>query len=227
MIIIVYGYFYSFEKVGIRGWHVALCLFVLVVIALGSLAKEQVIPWNSGELSDWLQWKTVGAAVYALMVGTLSAATIIQLLDPKDTPGELVLANRNAARAAANTNRIMHGMSRAGLMSSADAVLSSGLPGVWGERGCQVTYQVAVHETGMTMQSLKDVAGLEPFRQVLRLAPARASADGSVSAMAEIVDGPDVGSTVVLGYEKIAGIERLVRDQKAPQRTMTLDRCPK
>lgn len=225
MAIILYGYAYSFDRLAIDGWRMALCLFVLLVISLGSLAREEVIPWKSRRLSDWLQWKALGAAVYALMLGALSAATIVQLLDPKEMPSELVAANANAARAAGTSERILRGMAQAGLGSSADDVLAKGLAGVWGERGCQVTYRVTLDGSSLTIRSLKDPPGLEPFRQVVRLAPARATAHGGVTAMAEVIDGPDVGSSLIIGYEKIGGVERMLREQKMPQHAISFDRC--
>lgn len=220
-----YGYLFSFDRLRMGGWRIAICLFVLVVTSVGSLATTKVIPWKSRKPADWLQARTLGTAVYTLMVGMLSATAMIQLVDPDDPPEELTQARAHAIRAASNSDRILRGLTDANLISARATSIGAHLPGIWGERGCRVTYSVSVARDVVVMKSLESEPGMTPFDQTLRLAPARPNGGNGMTAMAEILDGPDAGSSVAIGYERFGEVERLVRDQKSPQRVTYLDRC--
>lgn len=224
--IILYGYAYSFERLGVGVWAASASLLVLFVISFGSLAKSRVIPWNSRDPREWLRWQVLGAAVFELLLAALSAAAVVQLLDPKDSPPELASAAANSARAAEASGTVLAGLVKSGLVTKPGDTFSTGVKGVWGERGCSVTYDIAIENDTMVMQSMHSLPGMASFRQVLRLAPARIGPGGTVTALAEVFDGPDIGTSISLSYEKRGGVERLVRDQKSPQRVTYFDRCP-
>ncbi|TCP65405.1 hypothetical protein [Sphingomonas sp. PP-CE-1G-424] len=224
--IILYGYTYSFERLGVGVWAASGSLLVLVVISIGSLAKSRVIPWNSRNPREWLRWQVLGAAVFELLLAALSATAVVQLLDPKDQPPELAAAAANSARAAEASGTVLAELVKSGLMANPGDTFSAGAKGVWGERGCAVTYEVAIENDTMVMHSVHDLPGMSSFRQVLRLAPARTGPGGTVTALAEVFDGPDTGTSILLSYERRGGVERLVRDQKSPQRVIYFDRCP-
>lgn len=222
---IAYGYAFSFGRLRLDGWRITICIFVLLVTSVGSLATTNVIPWRSRRPADWLRAKTLGTAIYALMVGMLSATAMIQLVDPDEPPEELTQTRTHALRAASNSDRILRGLTDANLISGPGTSMDAHLPGVWGERGCRVTYSVSVDRDVVVMKSLESELGMAPFTQTLRLAPARPNGGNGMTAMAEILDGPEAGSSVAIGYERFGKVERLVRDQKTPQRVTYLDRC--
>ncbi len=222
---IAYGYMFSFDRLRFGGWRIAICIFVLLVTSVGSLATTELIPWKSRDRKDWLCASALGAVVYALMVGMLSATAMIQLVDPDDPPEELVQARSNAVRAASNSDRILRGLTDANLLSAPASGIGPRLTGTWGERGCSVTYYLDVERDVVVMKSARSEPGMPAFSQTLRLAPARPNGSNGMTSMAEILDGPDVGSSVAITYERFGRVERLIRDQKTPQRVTYLDRC--
>jgi hypothetical protein len=225
IVIIIIGYAYSFDAVGLPVWASAAVILVLSVISVGALATTKVIPRNARDPKEWLQWPVSGKAVYAIILALVSGTSMIDLFNPDSSKRDIEKVQQSVEATGAEVTAMAEGLERAGLTNSVKELMEASLLGVWGERGCDVTYELSLDGSALVMRSLKDPAGFEPFRQTIDLAPAVANGSGAFEVKGEIVTGPEQGSGITFQYERIGDFERLTRFQGVPVRSTSFERC--
>lgn len=227
LVLIWIGYAYSFDVLGFSPLAVISVFFVFLVVSIVGLGATEATPNDFRNIQDWLQWKSLGSAVYVIIMGALGVGALVSSLGTDLNRDEFVALQSKVEETAAETGKISKQLENAGFGAVGNGVALAAASGVWGERGCDVTYDIAIEGTALTMRSLKDPLGVPPFEQTLRLSPVRVLGPGRLEVSGEVLAGPGESKNVRFNYESVGSVELLTRYEGNPVRQTTFDRCSK
>jgi hypothetical protein len=192
-------------------WAAILVLALGVIGFIATLLVTEGVPWGADDWSDWLQKRPM-ASIYIAMFAALGVMT-----------GALGLLQRSPSiesKPGAIEKGIEEIRTKLGLKSHPPRIRLK-LPGIWGERGCAVTYRFQLRERVVLVQSVRRPGGTPPFRLVATIT----SVNGDI--MTVVGEEPDTarGKAATFTYESNGMTERVTWDDQVSPVPLELDRC--
>ena len=185
-----------------------LILLAVAIFVVASLAITEIVPWRSRSLRDWSRPKVLGSFV-GLVMGALGlAAGLAPIFNPP-------------AASEKTLDDVRRRLEDAGVARGEASRVERQIGGVWGEPGCQVTYEMALDNGLLVVVSRKSVAGQNPLRIELQSEPGRGS-----RLVASVVEPlRERGDQHEFVYEQAGAREFLTWVMKKREISLKLDRC--
>lgn len=126
-------------------WQRLILLLVLIIFLIASLATTEIIPWSSRSWGEWRKPRVLGTIIYLALGATGFVAGVAGLFSPE-----------GADKATQDKIAVALGVGE-------PTLVVQNINGVWGERGCSVTYTFEFKERYLKVTSLKDAPSMPPF----------------------------------------------------------------
>lgn len=117
-----------------------------------------------------------------------------------------------------DTDEIKRGLENAGLLAG-NSKIREALPGIWGEKGCEVTYRFDVKGRSVTLTSIKSVAGMRPYSASATIINEQGN------KLVTSSNSPEQGVTVEMTYQFDGTTERLVHHDMRQDVRQDFVRC--
>jgi hypothetical protein len=185
-----------------------LILLAVAIFIVASLAITEIIPWHSRSLRDWSRPKVLGSFV-GLMMGAIGlAAGLTPLFNPPAATEKTV-------------EDVRRRLEDAGITRGQESLVEKNINGIWGEPGCQVTYDLALEKGLLKVASVKSVTGQRSLQLELQAEP---GAGGRLVASV-VMPVADRGNQHEFVYERAGTREFLTWVIKKRETSLKLDRC--
>jgi hypothetical protein len=185
-----------------------LVILVVAIFVIASLAITEIIPWHSRSLRDWSRPKVLGSFVGLIMGALGLAAGVTPIFNPPAATEESLQAVRKQLEAG-------------GITRGVASLVEAHIAGIWGEPGCQVTYNFALDKGLLTVTSIKSVTGQSPLMLELQAEPGV----GGRLVSSVLMPLPQRGDQHEFLYEKAGAREFLTWVIKKREISLKLDRC--
>jgi len=191
-----------------------LILLVIGISLIASLAITEIIPWGSRSFEDWRRPKVLGSFA-GLTLGALGLVTgLTPIFSPPVATEKTVSDMRDR-------------LQDAGIIRGADSLIERNIRGLWGEPGCQVTYQMELDKGLLTVSSQADAPGQNPLHIELQAEPGT-----STRLVASVLNPLDQrGDQHEFLYEQSGSKPQSAREFltwgiRKREISLKLDRCP-
>ena len=185
-----------------------LILLVIAIFITASLAITEIIPWGSTSLRDWQRPKVLGSFV-GLIMGALGLAVGLTAIFNPPAATEKTLSD------------VKQRLEDAGITRGDASLIERHINGMWGEPGCQVTYDLALGKGQLTIASGKSVPGQNPLNMELAAEPGT----GARLVTSVMMPLQERGDTHEFLYEQVGTREFLTWVIKKREISLKLDRC--
>ncbi len=185
-----------------------LILLMLAIVVTASLAVTKIIPWRSLSFLEWQQPQVLGSFV-GLIFGSLGL--VVGLATVFNPPGAT----------EKTVEEIRDALEKGGIAKGQSSLVEKNIAGVWGEPGCQVTYQIRLDLGLLKIDSQKSALGQRPL--VMELAAESGQARRLVASVIEPVG--ERGDQHEFVYERHGTREFLTWIIKKREISLKLDRC--
>jgi hypothetical protein len=185
-----------------------LILLAVAIFVVASLAITEIIPWHSRSLRDWSRPKVLGSFVGLMMGAVGLAAGLTPLFNPPGATEKTL-------------EEVRKRLDDAGITRGQASLIERHINGLWGEPGCRVTYDLALHNGLLKVSSVKSVAGQSPLQYEFQAEPGT----GGRLVTSVVVPLPDRGDQHEFVYEQAGAREFLTWVRKKREISLKLDRC--
>ena len=199
-----------------------LILLVVAIFVIASLAITEIIPWRSRSLRDWQRPKVLGSFV-GLIMGALGLAVgLTPIFNPPAATDQMVkeLSERTEATGK-SVDDVRKRLEEAGVTRGAASLVERHINGTWGEPGCRVTYELALDNGLLKVESRQSVAGQSPLKMELQAEPGT----GSRLVTSVVMPLNDRGDQHEFLYQRAGAREFLIWVIKKREISLQLDRC--
>jgi hypothetical protein len=202
----------ALQAIPTDGFGYAPHLLILLVVAIfvtASLAITEIFPWGSRSLRDWQRPKVLGSFA-GLMIGALGlAAGLTQIFNPP-------------AATEKSLDEVRKRLDEGGITRGGASLVEQHINGLWGEPGCQVTYEMGLGKGLLTIVSRRSVVGQAPLHLELQAEPGI----GSRLVTSVVMPLTERGDQHEFLYRRAGEREFLTWVIKKREIALQLDRCP-
>ncbi len=199
-----------------------LILLVVAIFIVASLAITEIIPWRSQSLRDWQRPKVLGSFIGLIMGALGLAAGLTPIFSPKQATEQSVLELQRDTQATGQAvNEVQQRLEEAGVTRGTQSLVERHINGIWGEPGCQVTYELALDRGLLTIASRQSVAGQPPLKMELQAEPGT----GARLVTSVVSPPPQRGDAHEFVYQQAGTREFLTWVIKRREISLQLDRC--
>lgn len=186
-----------------------LILLVVAIFVTASLAITKIIPWGSRSLRDWQRPQVLGSFVGLIMGAVGLAAGLTPLFNPPAAT-EKTLAE------------VRDDLKNAGITKGNASLVERHIAGLWGEPGCQVSYDFALDNGLLTVASRRSVSGQSPLNLELKAEPGA----GARLVASVLLPLQERGDQHEFLYEQAGARDFLTWVIRKREISLKLDRCP-
>lgn len=148
-------------------WPRLLLVVMLGIFVVASLATTEIIPWRSRSFREWRRPKVLGSVVLLLMGGVAFVTGLANVFAPP------VATEETGKKILGTVESVNSKLAEAGVAAGQSSLIEQHIAGLWGEPGCQVTYELTLNKGLLTVNSVRSVTGQSPLHMALEAQPGR------------------------------------------------------